>query len=138
MRHIRLYEEIEIETEISIPDIIDYFTKNGKVEHAEMQAFFMKIFTWTVIKFQCFSCKYNDHGTTTTAHMHKTHKGKITGYGYQYGNNELYLTLHLNRIKYEHEVDVSKTMIVYGKLPNNVKRIIAEINTNRDVKKYNL
>ena len=143
MKYLRLFENDNIETEISVDGIIDYFTKNGKVEKVEMQEFIMKLFRWSTIKFQCHSCTFdNEYGATTTAHMNKTHKGKINGFGYgfndDYGHKDMHLKFNLNRIKYAHDVDVSKPIIIYGELPDNVKKIVDEINMNTDANKYNL
>jgi hypothetical protein len=143
MKYIKLFENDSTETEISIPDVIEYFTKDGKVEKVEMQEFIHKLFIWSTVKFNCESCVFNnEHGATATAHMGKTHKGKITGFGYgfndDYGQKKMHLTFTLKRIRYSHEVNTLEPIIIYGELPNHVKKTLDEINMNRDIKRYNL
>lgn len=143
MKYIKLFEDGSTETEISIPDVIEYFTKYGKVEKQELQDFILKLFRSAMVKFKCHNCTYdNEHGATASAHMFKTHKGKITGYGYgfqdEYGQKKMYLKFYLNRIKYAHEVETSVPIIIYGDLPSGMEKTVDEINMFMNVRKYNL
>jgi hypothetical protein len=71
-------------------------------------------------------------------HSNKIHKGIIYGYGYVFNGYKIYLTLHLNRIKYQHEVNTNLPFTIYGEISEHVKNVIDEINMKRNANKYNL
>ena len=94
-----------------------------------------------IVEFDCLKClKNNEHGWGETQMWSgKHHKGLVRGIGYGYNfDDKIHLTLTLNRIKYNHNVDVNKPIIVYGDIPDDLYKIIDETNMMANSKKYNL
>ena len=132
----KIYENQNVETTFIINDVIDYFN----AEEELIKEFLFEIIKFhNLVKFHCEVCEdYDINGVRNNMHYNKIHKGIICGYGYGFSDIGLHLTLHLKRIKYSHEININLPFTIYGELPNDIKKVIGEMNMRRDANKYNL
>lgn len=134
----KLFEEIEIKETLIIDDIIDYFNSDNDRIHNFIFSLF--IFNHNVVEFECKKCKAEINGATTYINSHKNHKGIVCGigYGFDKDSKQLYLSLTLKRIKYDHDVNTEYPIIIHGCLSDEIRTQIQEINMIAHSKKYNL
>jgi len=139
----KIFENDNQYTILVINDLIDYYTNDKDIVDASLiYDFIEQLMKFKrVIEFQCLHCTQDVNGITNYFHTNKKHKGKVRGYGYglQLVDTEnVILNVSLDRIKYKHEVDTNKPMIIYGELEEHLKDVIDEINMNNNIEKYNL
>ena len=125
-------------------DLIPYF--KDKVEFFmlpwigdKIKEFLNNLLINRVVEFDCNKCLEFDRKYYRTTWYNKKHKGLVRGIGYGYNNEDkIYLTLTLNRIKYDHNVNVNNPITVYGNISDDLLEIIEGANLLSNSKKYNL
>lgn len=141
----KMFESEENGVTFVIDDLIDYAKERPflKPTKSVIYEFLQKLLLSNniIVNFYCKHCTKDINGATNYLHSNKIHKGKIRGFGSgvttEFENN-IYLSIDLKRIKYSHEVDTSQPITIYGKISENLKKIIDEINMKRMSNKYNL
>ena len=93
-----------------------------------------------MVEFDCKSCMSDEDDVIRTKHFDRQHKGVVKGVssGLSWGKENVSLTLTLNRIRYTHNVNTKKPIIVYGDISKDLLEIIEGINILSNTKKYNL
>ena len=140
----KIFEDANVETIFTVDNLIPYFKDKCELwEYPfiidDISRQLQKMMNLNV-KFYCFRCKKDIDGVTNYFHYHKEHKGKIRGIGTGTSENrdKIYLSLTLNRIKYNHEVNTSKPITIFGNVPSELKEIIYNSELFADSKKFNL
>jgi hypothetical protein len=134
MKHIKLFEGSNDETVFIFSDVVNYYDANEQL----IYNFILKIINLNMmVKFNCRVCKYDLNRTVHYIHYNKIHKGIIKGFEYELSDH-INLDLAINNIKFYHEVNTNLPFTIYGKLPDDIKKTIDEINMIRNIKKYNL
>lgn len=135
IKKFNLFESNIIKYEIVLDDLIDY-AKNDA--HIIIHNFIEDIYlNKNIIEFDCHRC-YNIKNYTKN--VHQKHKGVITGIAYNFDEDEkkIFLSVYLNNIEYDHKVNTKKPLIIYGQIPDNVQKILNELEIFNDIKNYNL
>ncbi|MCK9416126.1 hypothetical protein M0Q97_05660 [Candidatus Dojkabacteria bacterium] len=137
MKYIKTFEESEQKHYVIIDDIVKHNN------HSEIVAYnFITdlMNNKNIIAFNCKNCTTEINGSNTFINSHKTHKGIINGFGYGYNeySNQVNIEIVLKRIKYNHNMDTSLPMCIFGELSKENLKLIKDTNTIIKAKKYNL
>lgn len=136
-------------TNIILNDLVRYYEYNLDLVmlpfiYDDIKDFFDDFLLGCKVEFHCKKCvadPMNGWGVYTKW-KNKTHKGIIreysTGMNYNTVPSSLDLTLTLNRIRHEHIVDTNKPITIYGKLPDDILKIIDDVNIISNTKKFNI
>lgn len=127
-----IYYENKVDL-VDLPFIRDYVKK-----------FFQKFLIGCNIHFYCIECTSNNKNDwySSILYNNKEHKGIVKGYGLGINNIKkpatLNLSVTLKNIRHEHLINTYKPITIYSDLPDNILKIIEEINLINNTKKYNL
>lgn len=138
IKKFNLFESNIIKNEIILDDLIQY-VKND--EHTIIRDFIEDIYlNKNVIEFHCERCYEYIEQKTYTINVHQKHIGIITGIAYNFDEDEkkIFFSVYLNNIEYDHKVNTKKPLIIYGQIPDNVQKILNELEIFNDIKNYNL
>lgn len=138
IKKFNLFESNIIKHEIVLDDLIDY-AKNDA--HIIIHNFIEDIYlNKNIIEFDCHRCYDHIENHNYTKNVHQKHKGIITGIGYNFDEytKEIFFSVYLNNIEYNHNVNTKKPLIIYGQIHDNTQRILKELELFNDIKNYNL
>jgi len=135
----KIFENSEDKITIILNDVIDYFDGDDD----SIRNFIFKLLDYNdnnIVEFDCKKCTMMINGVTNFMHSNKHHKGVIRGRSYGFSNefHYIYLTIILKRIKYDHDVDTNSPTTIYGYVPDEIKKIVNDINIKREAKKFNI
>jgi len=145
----KMFEKQEVDESIKhtiiLDDMIDYYMQKYKENYCKsgIREFLFSLVYQNNVKFEffCRKCTFtDDNGATNFADANKSHKGVVNGTGYGFNNDimTIFLNFRLSRIRYDHAVDTSKPLTIFGKISKDLEDIIDDVNMISDTKKYNL
>lgn len=137
----KIFENYTQKHDIVLDDLIDYAKNEPQIIYDFIEDFIEDIYlNKNVIEFHCERCYEHMEQKTYTINVHQKHIGIITGIAYNFDEDEkkIFLSVYLNNIEYDHKVNTKKPLIIYGQIPDNVQKILNELEFFNDIKNYNL